>query len=90
MSFDGFPPGGLTFLANLEQNNNKVWFERNKNRYQQDLLAPAQGFVAAMGEALQTLVPEIQYDTRANGSGSLMRIYRDVRFSVRVAQLAHQ
>jgi uncharacterized protein (TIGR02453 family) len=34
-----------------------------------------------MGEALQTLVPEIQYDTRANGSGSLMRIYRDVRFS---------
>ena len=77
MSFDGFPQAGLTFLAELEVNNQKAWFERNKSRYQQDLLEPAQRFVAVMGEALKTIAPEIQYDTRTNGSGSLMRIYRD-------------
>jgi len=30
---------------------------------------------------LQHIVPHIQYDTRTNGAGSLMRIYRDTRFS---------
>jgi uncharacterized protein (TIGR02453 family) len=34
-----------------------------------------------MGDRLQFISPHIQYDTRTNGQGSLMRIYRDVRFS---------
>ncbi len=81
MAFDGFPKASLTFLAELEENNHKAWFEANKKRYQKELLEPAQRFVAAMGTALKAIVPEIQYDTRTNGSGSLMRIYRDVRFT---------
>jgi uncharacterized protein (TIGR02453 family) len=35
----------------------------------------------ALGERLQAEFPNIRYDTRTNGGGSLMRIHRDVRFS---------
>jgi uncharacterized protein (TIGR02453 family) len=81
MGFDGFPRAGLDFLADLEMNNEREWFEANKQVYQSALLEPAVAFVAAVGEQLRDLVPTIHYDTRTNGSGSLMRIYRDVRFS---------
>lgn len=80
-SFSGFPPAGIQFLAELAENNNKKWFKANKARYEQDLLGPALDFVTAVGQRLQSISPHIQVDTRTNGSGSLMRIYRDVRFS---------
>lgn len=80
-SFSGFPKAGIQFLAELAENNDKTWFKVNKARYEQDLLAPALEFVTAVGQQLQSISPHIQYDTRTNGSGSLMRIYRDVRFS---------
>jgi uncharacterized protein (TIGR02453 family) len=79
-AFDGFPKRGLRFLGELEQNNNREWFQAHKGAYQQHVLAPAQDFVFALGERLRDLFPEIRYDTRANG-GSILRIYRDVRFS---------
>lgn len=79
--FEGFPKSALKFLADLKQNNNKEWFEANRDTFDNDVIAPAQAFVAALGEHLKTLHPGIGYDTRANGSGSLFRIYRDVRFS---------
>ena len=82
MSFDGFPKAGLDFLADLEVNNDRGWFEGHKDVYQSALLEPAVGFVSAVGERLQSEIsPNIVYDTKTNGSGSLMRIYRDVRFS---------
>lgn len=79
--FTGFPEAGLRFLEDLGANNEKVWFEANKDVYKRELLEPAVQFVTALGERLQALNPNIRYDTRTNGSGSLMRIYRDVRFS---------
>lgn len=82
MSFNGFSRAGLEFLANLEVKNERPWFEANKSVYQSALLEPAVAFVVAVGERLQAEIsPNIHYDTRTNGSGSLMRIYRDVRFS---------
>ncbi len=81
MTFSGFPVEGIEFLENLAQNNEKSWFEANRQTYEQKLLAPAVAFVAAVGEALQEENPAVRYDTRTNGSGSLMRIYRDTRFS---------
>lgn len=80
-TFPGFPVTGLQFLADLAANNNKTWFDAHKAQYEKDLLQPAQRFVSAVGERLQAISPAIQYDTRTNGSGSLMRIYRDTRFS---------
>jgi uncharacterized protein (TIGR02453 family) len=81
MTFAGFPPAGTHFLRELTQNNNKAWFEANKAHYLQDVQAPALALVTALGERLQAQFPEIRFDTRTNGSGSLMRIHRDVRFS---------
>ena len=79
--FDGFPQAGLQFLADLAENNNKEWFTANKDVYQSQLLQPATEFIVAMGEHLQSISGQIKFDTRTNGSGSLMRIYRDTRFS---------
>jgi uncharacterized protein (TIGR02453 family) len=80
-SFSGFPEEGVRFLADLRHNNNKEWFEANKSTYRDQLLSPAQAFVADLGERLKAISEGIIYDTRTNGSGSMMRIYRDVRFS---------
>ncbi|MCA9881557.1 MAG: DUF2461 domain-containing protein [Anaerolineae bacterium] len=82
MVFEGFPPEAGQFLRNLRDNNNKEWFQANKQTYIDAVRTPAQAFVMAVGERLQDIVsPDVIYDTRTNGSGSLMRINRDVRFS---------
>jgi len=81
MNFDGFSKTAFTFLNELSENNTKSWFEENKTTYQDELLKPAISFIEAVGKELQKTNPEISYDTRTNGSGSLMRIYRDTRFS---------
>ena len=36
-SFKGIPKEGLVFLADLEKNNNREWFERNKPRFEADV-----------------------------------------------------
>ena len=79
--FSGFPQEALQFLSDLAENNNKEWFNTNKTEYQANLLEPSKAFILALGEGLQRIAPNIQFDTRTNGSGSLMRIYRDTRFS---------
>jgi uncharacterized protein (TIGR02453 family) len=80
-AFTGFPPEGLEFLASLVENNNREWFEANKQTYLEYIASPAVAFIETLGDRLQFISPHIQYDTRTNGQGSLMRIYRDVRFS---------
>lgn len=79
--FTGFSQKALDFLHDLANNNNKAWFDEHKQIYEQEILAPAPAFVAALGERLKTISPAIEYDTHSNGSGSMMRIYRDTRFS---------
>jgi len=80
-NFKGFPAESLNFLKQLENNNNRDWFKKHKNEYSQLILTPAQLFVADLGEKLQKLSPKIQFDLRTNGSGSILRIHRDIRFS---------
>lgn len=79
--FGGFPAASQHFLAELAANNRREWFQEQRARYQRDLLAPAQAFCVALGERLREFAPEIRYDPRANGQGSLLRIHRDTRFS---------
>ncbi len=79
--FSGFPGDGLHFLQELARNNNRDWFKARKKEYENHVLRPAQNFVAALGARLETLAAGIQYDTRTSGSGSIFRIYRDIRFS---------
>jgi uncharacterized protein (TIGR02453 family) len=81
LAFSGFPPAGLQFMAELADNNNREWFNERKQVYLDHIVAPAVAFVQTAGEQLQFISPGIQFDTRTNGQGSLMRIYRDTRFS---------
>lgn len=81
-AFSGFPPDTLRFLHELSQHNDRSWFEANKTRYQENILAHAPAFIEALGQRLQSdISPHIVYDTRMNGAGSMMRIHRDTRFS---------
>jgi len=79
--FSGFPEECLEFLANLELNNNRKWFKDHREEYDQFVVSPAQEFIASLGELLASEIDGIVYDTSPGGRGSLMRIYRDVRFS---------
>lgn len=79
--FPGFPAETQQFLRELRENNSRDWFAANKPRYEEFVKAPALHWVAAMGERLKSIDGEIVVDTRANGSGSLMRAARDTRFS---------
>lgn len=81
MTFTGFPRAGLAFLTELEANNTKEWFEEHRDEHTSLLMEPAKAFVVAVGERLQSISPRIYYDTKTNGTGSLLRIYRDTRFS---------
>lgn len=79
--FTGFPAEAIQFLHDLAANNERPWFEANKEIYLRAVQGPAVMLVAALGERLRAHFPEISYDTRTNGSGSLMRLHRDTRFS---------
>ncbi|MDX1482133.1 MAG: DUF2461 domain-containing protein [Woeseiaceae bacterium] len=70
----------LRFLEELERNNDREWFAANKPRYEADVLDPALAFIDAMYEPLGRVAPRFTAIPRRVG-GSLMRIYRDTRFS---------
>ena len=79
--FQGFPEEGLSFLKNLAKNNNRDWFNERKEIFQNYVQKPTQDFVFALGQRLNSLTSHLVYDTRLDGRGSIMRIYRDIRFS---------
>lgn len=75
-----FGPGLLRFLRDLERNNERPWFEANRDRYEAEVREPALAFIAAMGRHVEAISPHLRAEPRKVG-GSLMRIHRDVRFS---------
>ncbi len=70
----------FNFLADLGSNNNREWFNNNKDRYENFVVEPVTRFIEAVGEFLPTISDAYVADTRRNG-GSMFRIYRDTRFS---------
>jgi len=74
-----FPQSTIKFLTALSKNNNKVWFEKNRVRYDFELLQPAIQFVIDLGEKLSELSPNIIAIPKVDKS--IFRLYRDVRFS---------
>ena len=78
--FDGFPKDFFAFFRELESNNERSWFEENKQRYRDSVQAPMSAFIAAMAPRLAKISKHFRADPRPNG-GSMFRIYRDVRFS---------
>ena len=70
----------FTFLKDLASNNNREWFQENKQRYERQVKEPALRFITDFAPHLKKISPHFRADPRAVG-GSLFRIYRDVRFS---------
>lgn len=79
-NFKGFSRQTVDFFRQLQKNNTKEWFDRNKGNYEKNVMAPARAFVETMGRRLQK---EISADIVASPkvNQSIFRIYRDTRFS---------
>src|SRR5512137_2067237 len=80
MEFEGFRPTLFEFLEQLADNNNRPWFQQNKPRHEWDVLTPAMTFIRAFQPWLKLTSPYFVASDRRVG-GSLMRVYRDTRFS---------
>jgi uncharacterized protein (TIGR02453 family) len=78
--FDGFPKDFFVFFKELKANNERPWFEANKQRFKDSVQAPMSAFITAMAPKLKKVTKNFVADPRPNG-GSMFRIYRDVRFS---------
>jgi uncharacterized protein (TIGR02453 family) len=70
----------LKFLRELRDNNNRDWFNEHKPRYEDQVLDVALNFIQSMHDPLQEFAPHFTAIPKRMG-GSLMRIYRDTRFS---------
>lgn len=75
-----FSKSTFKFLNELAANNDRSWFEVNKPRYEALVREPALEFVDAMAPALAKFAPHFRAEPRKMG-GSLMRVFRDTRFS---------
>ena len=70
----------IDFLVGLSANNSRDWFNERKDVYESVLREPALDYIREVGGPLADISPHIRASDRKQG-GSLMRIYRDVRFS---------
>jgi len=78
--FKGFPKDFFAFFNELKNNNNRDWFNANKQRYLESVVEPMGEYISSMAPHLESISPHYTADPRAHG-GSMFRIYRDTRFS---------
>lgn len=78
--YANFKPETLKFLEDLSANNNRPWFNDNKARYEEQVLDVALRFIQSMQQPLEDIAPHFVAHAIRVG-GSLMRVYRDTRFS---------
>lgn len=72
-----FTQDAIDFFRELELNNNKEWFEKNKKRYETNVKKPMEAFADHMIERMREIMPDIEM----TGKKAVFRIYKDVRFS---------
>jgi len=75
-----FTQDTFAFLNRLAKHNNRDWFNEHKLEYELQVREPALDFIRAMQPALASFAPHFVAIDKKIG-GSLMRVYRDVRFS---------
>ena len=73
-------PKLFKFFRDLKKNNEREWFEANKQRYEDEVRGPLLAFIDDFAEPLYKISPHFRAEARKVG-GSLFRIFRDVRFS---------
>jgi len=80
MTFEGFHESLVEFLSQLKRNNNRPWFARNKTRYEAEVREPVLAFIRAMAPKIERITRAI-YVSDSKVGGSMMRPYRDTRFT---------
>lgn len=80
MSDQIIPASLFAFLKKLKQNNDRDWFAEHKHEYEQNVRGPAVELVARLEKPLARSAPMLLVVPKAH-NGSVMRIYRDTRFS---------
>jgi|SRR5579872_7193275 len=81
MSAEGyFTRAGFEFFKELRTHNNRDWFQANKERYEKHVREPFLRLIADLAPGLKKTNSPFVADPSPNG-GSMMRIYRDIRFS---------
>ena len=74
--FAGFDRDALQFFHELAAHMDKVWFDANKQRYQERWVEPMTALLADVATRLAKAFAPVKL-----GPPKLMRIYRDTRFS---------
>jgi uncharacterized protein (TIGR02453 family) len=77
--FAGLPRDFTGFLEDLSQNNDKAWFDANRDRYQASVVEPLMDLIVGLGPVVEALDPPHKAVPKLNGS--MRRIFRDTRFS---------
>lgn len=72
-----FTQDSIDFFAELEQHNDKAWFEQNKKRYEKSVKAPMKELAAELIQRMQAIDPLITMTPNE----SVFRLHRDTRFS---------
>jgi uncharacterized protein (TIGR02453 family) len=68
------------FLRELKRHNQRDWFLKNKARYETNVRNPFLRLIAELRPLLNKVSPHFVVDPSPTG-GSMMRLYRDIRFS---------
>ncbi|NNK33324.1 MAG: DUF2461 family protein, partial [Xanthomonadales bacterium] len=53
--FSGFPRDFFTFFEDLAGNNNRPWFQENKQRYYDSVVNPISEFIVCMAPELRRI-----------------------------------
>jgi uncharacterized protein (TIGR02453 family) len=70
----------FVFLKQIKRNNRRDWFLKNRDRYEELVRQPSLRLITDLGFRMRGISPWIVVNAKPNG-GSLMRVYRDIRFS---------
>ncbi len=79
LPFTGFKKELFTYLKDLQNNNNVVWFNENKQQYTDLLITPAKQYIKEMGNFFNALNPAIRTEPKFNYT--IMRLNKDMRFN---------
>ena len=78
-AFRGFTADSFAFFRELARNNNKAWFDQNREGYDAHIIGAFRGLLATLEPFLLKLNPNFETSGKANRN--LSRINRDIRFS---------
>jgi uncharacterized protein (TIGR02453 family) len=78
-----FSPKTLAFLRALKRNNDREWFRARKDQWEEHVRAPMLALLTRLAGDFRSFGPEFICDPKV----SLLRIYRDTRFSANKAPL---